>query len=247
MLAAALYSIVTTNHKEAKVKHSLFTFCTVFFITLILMSKGAHAVYVTSAGNAVFMGNAPLDVSEGAIENSAVMVFHENIGMTLSQAMPVDYDLLDEQISLFGFPNSIAPLTGTLFSSRYDSHLIHYDPFVAGASSPASIRFDGTIVGVFASISGLNSSDAIFNATTTDYNSGDNPLGRAAESDTNFSFFASTLNIFNISTDEFNVSQLRVITTAEIDPTVMSSPSIGVGFIALVLFFRKLSRPSKVI
>jgi hypothetical protein len=242
MLAEALNAIGTTHHKEAKVKLSLYKFCFVLFIALILMSKGVHAVYVTSAGNAVFMGNAPLDVSEGAVENSAIMIFHENIGMTLSQAIPVDYDLLDEQTSLFGFPNSITPLTGTLFSSRYDSHLIHYDPFVAGSSSSASIRFDGTIVGVFASISGLNSSDAIFNNNTTDYNSGDDPLGRAAESDTNFSFFASTLDIFNISTDEFNVSQLRVITTAEVDPTVMNSPSIGIGFIFLVLLFRKLSR-----
>jgi hypothetical protein len=172
------------------------------------------------------------------------MVFEEKLGMTLSQTMSVDYDLLDQQMVLSGFPNSVGPLTGTLFNSRYDSHLIHYDPFAAGASSPASIRFDNTIVGVFASIPGLNLSDAIFNSTTIDYNSGDDPLGRASESDTQFSYFAGTLNIFNISTDEFNVSQLRVITTAEIDPIEMNAPSASFAFICLTigLVCRKLAK-----
>ena len=190
-------------------------------LTVLVFAVGqANAALISTVGG-VLAGGAPLDLSEGASQNSLIQGFNEDQGVTTTGLTPIDYDITDATLLLTGI--SGAGGAKTLGPGTYDSHIIHYDPPPPGRqSSEASFTFDGTIVALMVTanspIATLYATDSIFNSTTTDWNSGDNPIGRRAENGDTFNFDGNTLNVTLFSTNASNVDQIRVLTLR--NPTV---------------------------
>lgn len=204
-----------------------------FLITSTFAAATASASIVSVTGDGVISGVVVADVSEGASQNANIQAFSEDINVLTTDAIDVDYDVTDAGAALTGFSSGNGG--GTLVAGTYNSYLLHFDPTASGTASDAVFTFAGNIVALIVNVDFLTATDSVFNSITTDFNSGDNVLGRRSENTDTFTFVANALTVNLLSTNATNVDHIRVITLA--DAAEVSAPTtmmlILMGFAAL--------------
>lgn len=206
-----------------------------FLLTSAVTSTSAFAGISTVTGDGVISGTVVTDLSHGVSENNDIQGFEEDINITLGTAISVDYDISDASNSLSGFTTNIGNGggSGSLAAGTYNSYLLHFDPVGSGDIIEASFTFSDNIVAVVASIDFLQATDSVFNSITTDFNSGDNVVGRRSEATDLFSFIGNTITLRMFSTNNSNVDHLRVITSNESTQAVNSPVSISLLLLGL--------------
>ncbi len=135
--------------------------------TFFTLTRPAHATAILSTTGDLIQGAIPASLLWDATENTQMMVYREAQNVILSSPILVNFSSSGDYAPTM--PNPAATIniaTGTTLTS----FLFHLDPPDHNqASISATITFDGDILGIISSYSGLIATDALLGVPGTTY------------------------------------------------------------------------------
>lgn len=151
--------MLRTNHKDV-VK-------TLACFALLALSSLSHATAILSTSGNITQGVIPSSLVGNATESTQMFVYQERQDLLLPSTVLVNLASSGTYAPVTPNPAATLPIaTGTTVTS----YLFHLDPPGTNLATIATtVTFDGDILGIITSLSGLTATDAILGAIGTTY------------------------------------------------------------------------------
>jgi len=161
------------------------------------------------------LAHAPETVCSGTYPHPYLLLFREQVGVELENALAVD--LAGPGCHRLPAASETVPSPGGSLppGMRIDSYLIHYDlrGKAAAPSARGTVRFARPVLGVIATSGGLAASDDLFGSWCTQYDAS-RPSGRGLETDL-VTISGDRRSVTLDWTFDGNADQIRILVAAE--------------------------------